>query len=155
MTTTDANTSEYTEKLERLLPLAKRAFGSRTHNTPAHHASREYTRLLVEYYEAGGSLVSMARELGVTYAGLRRRVMTASLPTLPTRSRSRATPEETEAAIERVLAAKAVGVEEYHTALAEEYTNGVSLAKIARGLGISSSQPLYFGVQRALIRENT
>jgi hypothetical protein len=146
--------SEYGAQLERLLPLAKRAYGSRTHVTPEHEASREYTRLLVEYTDKGGSLVAMAKELGVTYAGLRRRVMTSELPALPNRSRSRATPEETELAIERIREAKLQGPEAYHDQLALEYENGVSLAKIAKGLGLSSSQPLYFGVQRAAIRAN-
>jgi transposase-like protein len=148
-----SDTTEYAEKLAKLLPLAKRAFGSRTNNTPAHHASREYTQLATEYYENGGSLVALAAELGVSYAGLRRRVMTASLPALPPRARTRMSQELVDEAVERVRTAKAQGPEEYHNALAAEYANGVSLAKIAKGLGISSSQPLYFGVQRALLRD--
>jgi len=144
--------SEYAPRLEKLLPLAKRAYGSKTYNTPEHDASREYTRLLVEYTENGGSLVAMAKEIGVTYAGLRRRVTTDSLPSLPTRSRSRLTPEETDLAIARITEAKMQGPEVYHDQLAVEYANGASLAKVAKGLGLSSSQPLYFGVQRAMLR---
>jgi transposase-like protein len=144
--------SEYAPRLEELLPLAKRAYGSRTNNTPEHAASREYTRLLVEYTENGGSLVAMAKELGVTYAGLRRRVTTDALPSLPARTRSRLTEEETELAIKRINDAKLRGPEAYHDQLAKEYANGASLAKIAKGLGLSSSQPLYFGVQRSMLR---
>lgn len=147
-------TSEYAAQLQKLLPLAKRAYGSRTTVSPAHEASREYTRLVTEYYENGGSLVSLASDIGVSYAGLRRRVMTASLPALPPRARTRMPQELVDEAVERVRAAKEQGPEEYHDALAEEYANGVSLAKLAKGLGISSSQPLYFGVQRAQLRQD-
>lgn len=147
-------TDNYTQQLAELLPLARRAFGSRTHDTPEHNASREYTRLLVEYYENGGSLVAMAQDLGVTYASLRRRVATFELEPRPSRTRSRATQEETDAAIERIRAAKAASPEEYHAQLLTEYDNGVSLAKVAEGLNLSSSAPLYFGIQQARIREN-
>lgn len=148
------NDTEYREKLEELLPLARRAFGSRTHDTPEHNASREYTRLLVEYYENGGSLVAMAQDLGVTYASLRRRVATYGLEPRPSRTRSRLDQEQTDAAIERIREAKNKSPEEYHAQILEEYENGVSLAKVADALGLSSSAPLYFGVQQARIREN-
>lgn len=146
--------TEYRERLEELLPLARRAFGSRTHDTPEHNASREYTRLLVEYYENGGSLVAMAQDLGVTYASLRRRVATFELEPRPSRTRSRLDQEQTDAAVERIRNAKTASAEEYHTQLLTEYENGVSLAKVAESLGLSSSAPLYFGIQQARIREN-
>lgn len=123
------NDTEYREKLEELLPLARRAFGSRTHDTPEHNASREYTRLLVEYYENGGSLVAMSQDLGVTYASLRRRVATAQLDPEPSRTRSRLDQEETDAAIERIRQAKNQSPEEYHAQILKEYENGVSLGK--------------------------
>lgn len=149
----DALVREYSKKLEKLLPLAKKAYGSRSNVSPAHQASREYTTLLKEYYEKGGSLVAMSQELGVAYAGLRRRIFTSDLPTLPPRKRSRMTPEDTEKAIKRIKAAKSQSTEDYHTQLAEEYDNGVSLAKVAEALELSSSGPLYYGVQRARLRQ--
>jgi hypothetical protein len=148
----DSTFNEYKDKLEELLPLAKKAFGARTHVTLAHQASREYTQLLKTFYESGGSLVAMADSLGVTYAGLRRRVVTFDIPAVPSKTRSRLTAEETAEAVERIKVAKADSSETYHTQLAIEYDNGVSLAKIADGLGLSSSQPLYYGVQRARLR---
>ena len=144
--------NEYKNQLEELLPLAKRAFGARTHNTPEHRASREYTKILKEFYESGGSLVAMSDALGVAYAGLRRRVVTFDIPAGPSKTRSRLSAEETAEAVERIKVAKADSTEVYHTQLATEYDNGVSLAKIADGLGLSSSQPLYYGVQRARLR---
>jgi len=144
--------TEYSDKLQKLLPLAQTAYGSRSNTSPAHVASREYTRLLKEYYEKGGSLVQMAEELEVAYAGLRRRVLNADTPVVPTKSRSRMSAEETEQAIERIRQAKKKGTEEYHEQLALEYDNGVSLAKVASGLSLSSSQPLYWGVSRARTR---
>ena len=143
---------EYHQKLENLLPLAKKAYGARTHDTPEHRASREYTLILKEFYEKGGSLVKMADTLGVAYAGLRRRVVTFDIPPAPSRGRSRLTAEETDEAVKRIVAAKQESTFAYHTQLATEYDNGVSLAKIAEGLGLSSSQPLYYGVQRARLR---
>ena len=147
--------TEYSSKLQELLPLAKTAYGSRSNTSPAHIASREYTRLLKEYYENGGSLVQMAEELGVAYAGLRRRVLAADIPVMPTKSRSRISAEETEQAVDRIKQAKKKSTEEYHEQLALEYDNGVSLAKVASGLGLSSSQPLYWGVSRARTRSLT
>ena len=44
-------TLEYVENIKPLLPLAKRAYGSRNQETPAHEARRRYTELLVEYHE--------------------------------------------------------------------------------------------------------
>jgi hypothetical protein len=149
----DSLVSEYQPKLSKLLPLAKKAYGSRSNISPAHDASREYTKLLKDYYDNGGSLVTMAEELGVAYASLRRRVMSADTPVAPARKRSRFSTEEVEMSIQRVKAAKAKGTDDYHKQLAKEYNAGASLAKIATGLGISSSQPLYWAVQRAHEKE--
>jgi len=152
MASTDKLLSDYKKKIEPILPLAKKAFGSRLHTTPAHDASRKYTALLKEYYEKGGSLVAMANELGVAYAGIRRRVLTAGIDALPSRKRSSLTEAQTEKGIERIKKAKAKSPEAYHSALQAEYEKGISLAKVAKALGISSSQPLYYGVQRSLAR---
>lgn len=149
----DALLEEYKVKIEPLLESAKRAYGSRAHSSPEHDASREYTRLLTEYYAKGGSLVAMADELGVVYAGLRRRVRTATLPVRESRSRSRMDQPLVDAAIERIKAAKAQGIEEYHQQVAEEYDNGISLAKVAEGLGLSGSGPLYYAVNSARLRD--
>jgi len=151
---TDALLEKYKAKLEPLVPLAKTAYGSRSNDTPAHRASRKYTELLVEYYDQGGSLVAMANELGVVYAGLRRRVRTADAPIREARSRSRWQPEELDAAIERIKAAKAESVEAYHSQIAKEYDKGVSLAKVAKGLGLSGSNPLYYAVNSVRERSN-
>jgi hypothetical protein len=63
------------------------------------------------------------------------------------------TPEETDQAINRIKSAKSKSTEDYHDQLAKEYDNGISLAKVASGLGLSSSQPLYYGVQRSRARD--
>ena len=143
----------YVKKIQPILPLAKKAYGSRALVSPEHKASREYTRLLTEYYEKGGSLVAMAQALNVAYPGVRRRVITASLPPQPVKARSRKSEAEVDAAIKRVKKAKEKGADDYHAQLAKEYDAGVSLAKIAEGLGISSSQPLYYAVSRARLKE--
>lgn len=145
---------EYAPKLNELLPLARKAYGSRDTKSPQHDASREYTRLLVEFYNKGGSLIGISQALGVTYAGVRRRVTTYDIPTSSKKVRSRATQEEVAEAVERVRKAKLKGVEEYHESLRHEYEdNNISLTKIAKGLGLSSSNPLYYGVARTKMKK--
>lgn len=147
-------TTHYADQIRPLLPLARRAYGSRTQNTPAHEASRRYTELLVEYNEKGGSLLDLATALGVAYSGIRRRIFTSRTPSLDESAPKRkTTPEEVEAALERVRAAKAQGPRAYHAQLSVEYhQNGISLGAIAKGLGIANAAPLYYGVQRHLQR---
>jgi len=147
-------TREYADQISPLLDLAKRAYGSRAQDTPAHTASRRYTELLIEYNEKGGSLSDLAAVLGVAYSGIRRRIFTSRTPSLGDQAPKRkVTAEELEAALERVRAAKAQGPREYHAALSTEYhRNGVSLGAIAKGLGIANAAPLYYGVQRHMQR---
>ncbi len=144
----------YAPLLKELLPLARKAYGSRNTKSPQHDASREYTRLLVEYYSKGGSLIAISNAVGVTYAGVRRRVTTVDIAPATKRVRSKATPEQLAEAIERIKIAKDKSVEEYHEALRHEYEdNGISLTKIAKGLGLSSSNPLYYGVARTKLKK--
>lgn len=147
-------THEYAEKIRPLLDLAKKAYGPKNQGTEAHRSSREYTELLLEYKSKGGSMIALAKELDVAYSGIRRRVFTADLPPISEarQSKKRASAEEIDAAITRVRDAKSAGTHQYHAQLAEEYTNGYSLATIAKGLGITNAAPLYYGVQRHLIR---
>lgn len=156
MTTEEKNNlvTEYATKIKPILPLAKRAFGSRAQTTPAHIASSEYTRLLVEFASKDGSLLDLANELGVAYSGLRRRVVTASLvPKSAGRKRaSVSVPESIEEAIEKIRQARNESSEAYHEQLSIAYNGGVSLAAIARGLGISNTYPLYYGIQRHQLR---
>jgi hypothetical protein len=145
-----ALTQEYAEKMRPLIPLAQKAYGSKSQNTPAHQASRQYTELLVEFVEKNGSLIHLAKELEVSYAGLRRRVFTSSIPAMDNKtSRKKIDPETLEAAVARVREAKAAGTVKYHEQLAHEYySNGISLSAIAKGLGVANAGPLYYGVQR-------
>jgi transposase len=146
--------AEYAPRLTELLPLARKAYGSRNTKSPQHDASREYTRLLVDYYNRGGSLIAIAQAVGVTYAGVRRRVTTVNIEPATKRVRSKATPEQLAEAVERIKIAKDKTVEEYHEALRHEYEdNGISLTKIAKGLGLSSSNPLYYGVARTKLKK--
>lgn len=150
-----AITQEYAEKMRPLIPLAQKAYGAKSQNTPAHQASKEYTRLLVEFVEKKGSLIHLSQTLEVSYSGLRRRVFTSSVPAMSNKNaRARLAPEIAEAAVERVREARQSGTERYHEQLAiEYYQNGVSLSVIAKGLGISNAGPLYYGVQRHTQRE--
>jgi len=142
---------EYKQKILPILPLAKRAFGSRKQQTPAHEASREYTRLLCEFYSRGGSLPELATSLGVAYPGIRRRVIMESVSIADIKPSKKANKSEIPNAVERIKKAKELGgVKDYHKQIAEEYKNGFSLQDLAKGLGLSSAAPLYYGAQRSL-----
>jgi hypothetical protein len=143
--------AQYKVKIEPLFPLAKKAYGSRFQNTPAHKASMEYTKLLVEFYEQGGSLPELAKALGVAYPGLRRRVIMKDVAISKVKPKRKANKSELPAAIERVrVTRQSKDVNAYHDQLAEEYKNGFSLQDIAKGLGLGSAAPLYYGAQRSL-----
>lgn len=145
----------YVAQIRPHLELAKKAYGSRNTDSPQHEASREYTRLLVEFYRKGGSLLQISKELEVTYAGIRRRVTTANIPPATSRNRSKATEAEVYEAVLRIKAAKDSGdVDIYHESLRREYEdNGISLNKLAKAMGLSSSNPLYYGVARTKIKK--
>jgi hypothetical protein len=153
---TDALVTEYAEKIKPILPLARKAYGSREQVTPAHAASREYTALLCEFVKNDGSLAKLAAEIGVTYSSVRRRVAMAELPaTNAADVKKHTSPELVEAAVARVRNAKEHGVKSYHAQLATEYyENNVSLGAIAKGLGIKNAFPLYYGVNRHVLRTN-
>lgn len=146
--------AEYRDRIIPLLPQAKKAYGSRKQKTPAHDASREYTRLLTEFYYKGGSLPTLAKELGVAYAGVRRRVMMQDVVVSDVKPRQKPKTEGIEDSVARIKSAKSGTADEYHDAIAKEYEDGVSLAAIARSMGLSSAAPLYYGVQRSLQRRN-
>lgn len=143
---------EYTEKISPILPLAKKAYGSRTQSSPQHDASRKYTELLIEFQSKGGSLPQLAKSLNVAYPGVRRRVVMNGVNLSAVKPKIRATRQENLEAVERVKRAKDIGVDQYHDQLATEYRNGISLAVLARELGLSSAAPLYYGVQSSLKR---
>lgn len=144
---------EYATQIIPLLPLAVRAYGSRDTVSPQHDASREYTRLLCEFYEKQGSLLDMAARLGVTYAGLNRRVRTASIPASSKRPRKKFSDEVYEAAVAEIVVAKNTTTHDYHLALKKAYDEGLSMAKIAKRMGLSSANPLYFGITKIRMEE--
>jgi|APGre2960657505_1045072.scaffolds.fasta_scaffold39164_2 hypothetical protein len=147
--------SRYVSYIEPLFPEAKKAYGSRGQDTSAHIASKEYTRLLVEFYSLGGSLPKLAKALKVAYPGVRRRVVMNDISVSEIKPIIKAKKEEIPEAIDRVKYERAIGgVDAYHKQLAREYQNGFSLNDLARGLGLSSAAPLYYGVQRALQKSN-
>ena len=148
--------NEYVDQMVELLPLAKRAYGSRATQSPQHDASREYTRLLVEFYSKGGSLLQLASKLGVTYAGIRRRILTAEIPAQPKGKSSRATDSMIANRAEILKKIQASGdTEKYHEAIYQMYeVENVSLAKIAKAMGLSSANPLYYAVAKVKLLKN-
>lgn len=143
---------EYASLIEPILPIAKKAYGSRNQETPAHNASREYTRLLTEFYNKGGSLPLLAKRLHVAYAGVRRRVVMNDISVSLVKPKIRVKDQDIRSAAQRVNKAKAENVDSYHDQLADEYKAGISLSNLAKELGLSSAAPLYYGVQRSLQR---
>lgn len=149
MTRDNDRLERYAALMVPLLPLAKKAYGSRDTKSPQHDASREYTRLLAEYYNDGqGSLLDMAARLGVTYAGLRRRITTKDVEPSSHRARRKFPDEVYDAAVKQILEAKALGTYEYHLMLFNQYQAGLSMARIAEKMGLSSANPLYYGINK-------
>lgn len=146
-------TEKYAKKIEPHLALAKRAYGLRGQATPAHTASTKYTELVKEYYANGGSLVALSQRLGVAYSGLRRRVFTSALPPVTRKNRSKVSEDTIAKAMDAVLKARDTSTEDYHKALHKAYHEGISLATVSKALGLSSSAPLYYAVQRHEIRQ--
>lgn len=143
---------EYAQMIEPILPQAKKAYGSRSQNSPAHIASRQYTHMLKAFYNKGGSLPLLAKRLGVAYAGVRRRVVMSDISVSAFKPKTRIKNQDIKAAAERVLIAKEADGDLYHDQLAREYRSGISLSNLAKELGLSSAAPLYYGVQRSLQR---
>lgn len=144
---------EYAAKIEPILPMAKKAYGRRNQDTPAHRASRQYTELLREFQEKGGSLPMLAQRIQVAYAGVRRRVAMSDINVSEYKPRIRLKEQNIEAASERVRSAKEKGTDAYHDQLRSEYMSGISLSNLAKHMGLSSAAPLYYGVQRSLQRQ--
>jgi transposase-like protein len=146
--TNDELLAKYVPLIEPLLPLAKKAYGSRDLDTPQHRASRTYTELLCEFYEEGGSLLDLGERLGVTYAGMRRRIITASVKPERGRARPKFSDQEYANITAAILEDKTKGTDEYHNALYFAYQDGYSMARIAQEMGLSSANPLYYGVNK-------
>jgi hypothetical protein len=144
--------TEYTDLIKPILPLAKKAYGSRSQSGAEHEASRRYTELLIEFQEKGGSLPKLATSLKVAYPGLRRRIVMKNVDVASIKPKTRATHRENADAVDRVKKAKEVGINQYHDQLAEEYKLGVSMSSLARELGLSSASPLYYGIQSSMKR---
>jgi hypothetical protein len=144
---------EYAKMIAPILSQAKRAYGARNQASPAHQASREYTRLLTEFYNKGGSLPLLAKKLEVAYAGVRRRVVMSDVSVSAYRPKIRIKNQDIKAAATRVRDARQKDGDLYHDQLAEEYQAGISLSNLAKELGLSSAAPLYYGVQRSLQRK--
>jgi hypothetical protein len=146
---------EYARKIEPYIEKAKKAYGPRTTQSDAHEASREYTRLLVEYHQKGGRLSHLAKKINASYPGIRRRIMTNSVQVSSIKPKERipSSQQDITGATVRVLSAKAAGPDAYHDQLRKEYEAGISLAKLAKNIGLSSAAPLYYGVQRSLQRQ--
>jgi hypothetical protein len=145
---------EYKSRIEPILTAAKRANGSRKKSTPEHEASRQYTKLLVEFHDKGGSLPQLASALSVAYSGIRRRVVmnSVSVEQIKPKTKIAWTQQDIQDATQRVNQAKSEGMLEYHDQLAVEYQNGIPLAVLAKSLGLSGAAPLYYGVQRSIQR---
>lgn len=143
---------EYAQRIQPILATAKKAYGARNQDTEAHQASREYTRLLSEFRNRGGSLPLLAKRLNVAYAGVRRRVVMSEISVSALKPEFRLKGEAVKEAANRVRIAKQKDTDAYHDQLAQEYKAGISLSNLAKELGLSSAAPLYYGVQRSIQR---
>lgn len=144
--------NEYLPQVRQLQPYAEKAVGSRATSSIIHDISHGYTTLLVEYANKGGSIPMMAKALNVTYAALRRRVMTAPITPLPRAGRTKATHQQYLQAATLLRQQRALGTEAYHDAIKKVYEEGVGLNKLATYLGLKSAYPLYYGLNKSRMR---
>lgn len=145
--------SRYIDRFKAMTPYAQKAFGSRATESIEHDISRTYTDLLVEYTNAGGSLLMLSEAIDVTYPALRRRVMTASVKPLPRSTRSKAPAYQYVTAAERLNTLKKVSTIAYHDGIKEYYDKGLSLNKLATYMGLKAAYPLYYGLNNARMRQ--
>ena len=145
----------YAVRIRPLLDDAKKAYGSRDTVSPQHDASREYTKILVEYCDEDGSLPKLADTLGVSYAGMRRRVNNATLPPVPKVKRVQYSDAEYVTIIEEIRDCQVVGTDCYHDKLLSVKEAGYSFSRIARDMQLSSTYTLYYGSDRARARRMT
>lgn len=137
-----------------LLPLAKKAFGTRTRVTPAHRASAEYTRLLCEFRSLDGSLLDLSDVLEVNYSGMLKRVLMHDTFIDENKPDLFAPNADLPNAASRIKEARSSGgTEMYHAQILEEYRAGFSIQNLAKALGVTSASILYYGAQRAMQRE--
>jgi len=119
--------------LKHFFPLAKKAYGSRKQDTPAHRASREYTRLLVEFSSLGGNVPELAKVLKVAYPGIRRRIIMEKVSISDIVQERIADKSELPNAIQRIKAAKENGGSVfYHNQLTKEYINGLFFTRFSK-----------------------
>lgn len=153
----DTLLEEYKKLIEEVLPSAQKANGPRFQFKETHIASRHYTKYLIDYYNEGGCLAEMARKLNVEVCQLENRVFFDHLEVSKIkpvrRSDWQVNKEETYEAAMRIKSFKNDTAANYHDAIRREYENGYSLTGISKILGMSSNFPLYYGLQRSLIRE--
>jgi len=140
--------SDYYPLVAKYKYLATKAYGSRSTDSEAHDASREYTKILKEYADKGGSLIKMAEALEVAYPSLRRRVMTADIPPLERHKKSVATKEQYQEAVAYLNESKTHGTAVYHSAIFNLYNKGISLNRLAKEMGLKSAYPLYYGLNK-------
>lgn len=143
---------EYYSKIAPLRQYAEKAYGSRATESVVHDISHAYTALLVEYADKGGSVPKMAEALDVTYAALRRRIMTASIKPLPRAGRTKATHDQYVAASIFVRNERLKGTEAYHDAIKKVYEDGIGLNKFAAYMGLKAAYPLYYGLNKSRMR---
>lgn len=151
--TNDELVEKYAALIEPLLPLAQKAYGPRDQDTPQHEASRAYTKYLCEFYESGGSLLDLGKRLHVNYAGMRRRITTAPLAPRKARPDVAYTDVEYKVAADAVITSKSGGTDVYHRTIKSYYDKGFSMKKLADAMGLSSANPLYFGVNQIRLAE--
>jgi hypothetical protein len=129
---------EYAEQIRPLLPLAAKAVGAQSPDSPARMASDKVNTLIREYMdEKGGNMTHLSHELvgDITLAGLRRRLRAARGKTLGTFStspkRGTSDPERVKAAADQIRQARALGSKPYRDAVRSVYSDNVSLSAVA------------------------
>jgi hypothetical protein len=143
-TVNNALVDEYAVALKEVLPLARRAVGTRRPDSPERKASDKVNELLLEYAdEKHGNVTHLAHALegDISLAGLRRRLRAArgrSLGSFSTSTkRGSKDPAQVHAAANKIRTAREHSPDAYRDAVREVYASGVNLTSVADQLDVS------------------
>lgn len=149
--TTDTTTlaSAIADKIKPLVPTARRAYGFEGSDSDKRESSDQINQLIYEFYEQGGRMPDLAKELDghMSLSAIRRRIRIAraqrnsegnvSWSDHGPGQRGNRDPEAIAQAAVKITDARHIGGRTYGDAVREAYDNGLSLKAIADKIGIS------------------
>lgn len=141
--------SDIAEKIKPLVPTARRAYGFEGTGSDKRESSDQINKLIYEFYEHGGRMPDLAKELDgyMSLSAIRRRIRIAraqqnsdgnvSWSNSGPGQRGNRDPEAIAQAAVKITDARQIGGRTYGDAVRQAYDEGLSLKAIADKIGIS------------------